>query len=273
MPSSAKIKHLQNRHNAKRALKNWKGGHARAPRGIKHNMISSRVSGAPNKIMTQRTHDAGVISLAGTKHFSSTNAATSATAFNFPNFSISQLPSWKEWSAMFGRFKLYALEIRLIPVYSYTQTITLDSSAPSTPNNASCNMLITRMSTKYDTSPNADRFDATYAEDDIKLLDQFVKKKTIVVTTRNFKGFKSYTKRPRQMDIVAQYAGDPITTTQMTLQNVPGKWNDFDSGENLQYTCNDTIYIRNADPTIDLPPLITDYRVIYKAFVGLSGFQ
>lgn len=239
----------------------------------KSNKINSSYKGKPNKIMTQRTFDAGVIDLGDStysKPFSSTNPATSSFAFNFPNFKISMMPGWKEWSALFGRYKLYALEIRLIPLYTWDQVNVLTTAPLVTPQNAVCNLLITRMSVKYDTAPNNDRFNAQYSSEDIQQLDQFVKKKTINISPPDFKGFKCYTKRPRQIYQVQDSFGPPANTTS---QNGPGKWNDFDTGNDIEYVANDCIYVRNADPTVNLPALVHKYRVVYKVYLGLSGFK
>lgn len=242
-------------------------------RRMKTNKISTRVKGPQNKIMTCRTLDYGVIDLGDStynKPFSATNPATSSFAFNFPNFKISMMPDWKEWSAMFGRYKIYGLEIRMLPIYTWDQVNVLAASPLVTPQNAVCNMIITRMSTKYDTAPNNDRFNAAYSQDDIAQLDQFVKKKTINMAPKDFKGFKCYTKKPRQIDVVQNSFGPPPNTVP---QNVPGKWNDFDTSPNIEYVSNDTVYIRNADPTVNLPSLVHKYRVIYKCYLGLGGFQ
>ena len=247
--------------------------HKYAGRKLRINRINSHYKGKPNKIMTQRTLDYGVIDFGDStyhKPYSATNPATSSFAFNFPNFKISMMPDWKEWSAMFGRYKLYALEIRMLPLYTWDQVNVLAGTPLVTPTNAVCNMLVTRMSTKYDTSPNNDRFNAVYSQQDIEQLDQFVKKKTINISPQNFKGFKAYTKRPRQIDQVQNSFGPPSNTV---AQNVAGKWNDFDTSPNIEYVCNDCIFIRNADPTVSLPSLVHKYRVIYKVYLGLSGFQ
>lgn len=253
---------------AKKIQRAW-----RKRRGRRTNIIRSGYKGPRNKITTMRTLDYGVIDLGDStysKPFSATNPATSSFAFNFPNFKISMLPDWKEWSAMFASYKLYALEIRLLPLYTWDQVNVLAADPLVTPQNAVCNLLITRMSTKYDTSPNNDRFNAAYSQDDIAQLDQFIKKKTINISPTDFKGFKNFTKGPRQIDVVQNSFGPPPNTVP---QNVAGKWNDFDTSPNIEYVCNDTIYIRNADPTVNLPSLVHKYRVIYKAYVGLSGFQ
>lgn len=263
-------RNTKSRNTAKKAFRALRG-FKRHGNTARFNKISSHVKGKPNKIMTQRTLDYGVIDLStNKKQWNATTPFDSCAQFNFPNFNITMMPEWQEWSAMFGRYKLYALEIRLIPVYTYDQVTVLAADAPITPQNANCNLLITRMSLKYDVSPNVNRFNNTYGQSDIHALDQFVKKKTIVIQPSAFKGFKCYTKRPRQ---VAQVIKD-ITATPQTFTNinVPGKWNDFDSGA-ISYISNDSIYIRNADIEVSLAKLVTKYRVIYKAYIGLSGFQ
>lgn len=265
------------RHSAakkiQKAFRKHRAGRYFRGRKMPMNRINSNYKGSPNKIMTQRTLDYGVIDFGDStynKPYSSTNPATSSFAFNFPNFKISMMPDWKEWSAMFGRYKLYALEIRMIPLYTWDQVNVLTTTPLVTPANAVCNLLVTRMSTKYDTSPNNDRFNAAYAQQDIEQLDQFVKKKTICISPTDFKGFKAYTKKPRQIAQVQNSFGPPANTV---AQNVTGKWNDFDTSPNIEYVCNDCIYIRNADETVNLPSLVHKYRVIYKVYLGLSGFQ
>lgn len=249
----------------------WRGRVRRGRNTGRVNKIGSSVRGKPNTIMTQRTLDFGVVDLThNMKEWNATTPFNSCAQFNFPNFDITMLPDWREYSALFGRYKLKALEIRLIPVYTYNQVNVLAATAPVTPQNANCNLLITRMSLKYDVSPNENRFNNTYGQQDVQEMDQWVKKKTIVIQPSAFKGFKCYTRAPRQVEQVMK----DITATPQTFTNVnvAGKWNDFDSGA-VSYIANDCVYVRNADINVSLPPLVLKYRVIYKAYIALSGFQ
>lgn len=242
---------------------------ATLPRLIKHNKILTSVRGKPNVISTVRTLDYGIVDLASGKKHWELGGPQSAGPFNFPNFDITMMPNHSEWSGMFGRYKVNAIEIRLIPCYSYQQVLQQnDAPAGSFPGNTMSNILVTRISTKYDTSPNDDRFNATYAKDDVAQLDQFVKKKTTVMSTRDFKGVKCYTKHPRQVQPVVK----SIDTESTVLENVPGKFNDFDAG-GIQYVANDSLYIRNADSGRDLVEGPLRCRVIYKVYLELSGFQ
>ena len=260
------------RSKPKAALSHWRARTTRRNKGryIPRNKLSTSVTGPQNKIQTIRTLDYGIINLADDKKaYSAAIGAHSCAPFNFPNFDITMMPNYSEWGAMFGRYRVTAIEIRLVPCYSYQQVLLQNTDiAGSFPGNTVSNLLITRLSTKYDTSPNEDRFDATYGKDDIEQLDQFVKKKTVVIPTKNFKGLKCYTRNPRQVQPVIK----SISSESTVLENVPGKFNDFDAG-GIQYVANDSIYIRNADLERGLPTGILRCRVIYKVWLELAGFQ